>query len=141
MPLLTRLVIGAVLLAMPRVTPCQEFPKWHQDDNVYNRIARLRGQVSIVNHPTLGRAPAASTYLVFQRQGCKDCLVATWTDADGKYELFLGPGRYKLIVREGRGGPTASFDLLAPKQARWVNVSGRNREVTFDIQIALRPNE
>ena len=54
--------------------------------------------MTIVDQPDV---IASGMYLVFQRDGCKDCLVATHTDIDGKYEIFVGRGRYKSIVREG----------------------------------------
>src|ERR1700752_3843346 len=54
------------------------------DNEVYEgRIQQLKGRVMYLNHPQLGRAPANGQYLVFQRQDCKDCLVATHADMNG----------------------------------------------------------
>src|SRR5262245_46815585 len=106
----------------------------HRDDFVYNRIVQIKGHVTIVGQPDV---IASGMYLVFQRDGCKDCLVATHTDVDGNYQLFVGRGRYKLIVREGvREGELT--DSLPSDQPRYINATHIVGGETFDIRIIVR---
>ena len=103
-------------------------PYSEEDDKVYDgRIQQVKGRVTILNHPTLGKTPASGQYLVFQREGCKDCLVATHADGEGNYKLFLGVGKYKLIVQFKNCGYAPTEDCpghnyLAANQAQYLVV-------------------
>ena len=106
----------------------------HRDDFVYNRIVQIKGHVTIVGQPDV---IASGMYLVFQRDGCKDCLVATHTDIDGNYQIFVGRGRYKLIVRDGsREGEMT--DSLPPDQPRYINATHIVGGETLDVRIVVR---
>ena len=102
-------------------------PYSEEDAKVYDgRIQQVKGTVVYLekNHEQI---PASGQYLVFQREGCKDCLVATNTDAECHYKLFLGVGRYKLIVQFKNCGyaPTedcAGHNYLADKQPQYLVV-------------------
>lgn len=113
------------------------------DKKVYDgRIEQVKGKVTILNHPDLGKTPATGMYLVFQREGCEECLVATHADIDGNYKIFVGVGRYKLIVHENRcevsGEGCSCFNLLAPDQPRYVDVQrSRPHNAEFNINIVL----
>ena len=106
------------------------------------RIEQVKGKVTILNHPGLGKTPGNGMYLVFQRDDCKTCLVATHADLEGNYKIFVGVGRYRLIVREAQcdyGGLGCDcYDLLSPKQPRYIDVE-RNRPYAaeFNIDIVL----
>ena len=100
----------------------------------YNRIVIISGKVTILNHPELGVTPFNNTYLVFQREDCKRCLVATWTDIDGKYKIYVGEGRYKIILHNP-SPPTV--DLLSPDQPRYINATNKLQENVFDIKVTL----
>jgi hypothetical protein len=112
----------------------------HKDDYVYDQLVTIRGKVEILNHPELGRTEGSSMPLVFQRDGCRMCLVATRTDMDGNYEITVARGRYKIIVRETRGGGAASYDLLAPNQPRYINATLRSQPNVLNLQVMLPPN-
>jgi len=103
--------------------------------DVYDEIGIVKGQVRILNNPELGDTPASVMYLVFQRVGCKRCLVATYADLDGNYKLFLGKGKYELIVFEP--SPPV-YDLLAPDQPRFVQVVPGTIDTIFNIRLTLK---
>lgn len=112
----------------------------YSDDNdvyLYNEIVTIKGRVQLLNHPVYGKVPAGGQYLVFQREGCKRCLVATHADKDGNYQIMVGKGKYKIIVFNP-APPT--FDLLAPDQPRFVTASILG-ETVFDINIKTREDK
>ncbi len=109
----------------------------HKDDNLYDQLVTIKGKVQILNHPELGRTEGVDIPLLFQRDGCKECLIATRTDANGSYEITVGRGRYRVIVRETRGGGAPSYDLLAPDQPRYVNATSRVQANEFDLRVVL----
>lgn len=72
-------------------------PYSEEDAQVYDgRIQQVKGKVVYLekNHEKI---PASGEYVVFQRDGCKDCLVGFYTDGEGNYRLFLGVGKYRII--------------------------------------------
>ena len=122
------LTVCLVILGFPGVK--------HQDESAYYATSTVKGSVTILNHPKLGKTAASGTYIVFQRTNCKKCVIGTRTDADGRYELHIGAGRYRLIIREGtREGQTR--DILAPNQQRLVDVGPVGTVKTFDVAILL----
>lgn len=104
-------------------------PYSEEDDRVYDgRIQQVKGKV-VYLEKNGEKIPASGQYLVFQRDECKDCIVATHTDLDGNYKLFLGVGKYKLIVQFKNCGyaPVAGEDCaghnyLAAKQPQYLFV-------------------
>ena len=119
-------------------------PYSEADDEVYDgRIQQVKGKVIYLNHSTLGKTPASGEYLVFQREGCKDCLVATHTDGEGNYKLFLGAGKYKLIVQFKNCGyaPTedcAGHNYLSADQPQYLIVErGPLYSGEFNIELVL----
>jgi len=139
------IISGAPLLAITFVclaVYAQSLSCSNPDNDVYDgRIIQVKGKVTILNHPELHKTPGNGMYLVFQREDCKRCLVATHAQSDGGYEVFLGEGRYKLIVRENRcdyGGLGCDcYDLLASKQPRYVEAKRGPYPTEFDIDIVL----
>jgi hypothetical protein len=129
------LVVGGVLLILIAGAIVCARAEPH-DDEVYNQIATIKGNVQILNHPELGRTAASNEFLVFQRDGCKLCLVATRTDLDGNYQIFVGHGRYRIIVRNP-SPPT--YDMLAPGQPRYVEATSPLQDTHFDIKLRLPP--
>jgi hypothetical protein len=117
----------------------QDWVRPHPDDYVFNEIVLIKGHVTILNHPQLGRTVGNGIYLVFQREGCKKCLVATSADLNGNYQILVGRGRYKVISRDARGGGAPSYDMLAPDQPRYINVQNLVSGETFDINVVI-PN-
>ena len=120
-------------------------PYSEEDDKVYDgRIQQVKGKVVYLNHPELGKTPASGQYLVFQRDGCKDCLVATHTDLDGNYKLFLGVGKYKIIVQFKNCGyaPTedcAGDNYLSANQPQYLTVARGLNGPEFNIEL-VSPN-
>jgi hypothetical protein len=109
------------------------------DEEAYYHTVIIKGAVSILNHPSLGKTPGSSIFLVFQRTDCKQGIIGTWTDMDGNYQIHVSPGRYKLIVREGKR-EKETRDILAPNQQRFVD-AGQPGEITnFNIEILAPKN-
>jgi len=107
------------------------------DEAAYGGTATVRGLVTILNHPSLGATAASSTFLVFQRADCnKKAYFGVWTDVNGRFEIHVGPGRYRLIVREGtRTGDTRS--MIAPGQAQVINVPAPGTTTDFNVKLLL----
>jgi len=103
-------------------------------EHVYHQIGIVKGQVFIVNHPELGRAPASGQYFVFQRADCPRCLVGITADIEGRYTVFLGAGRYRVICvdpeREGA-------DLIRKGQIRDVTVMRPPNAVELNIELEI----
>jgi hypothetical protein len=106
------------------------------DDDPYNQMVTIKGKVQILNHPQLGRTPANGIYLMFQRNDCKKCLIATRADVDGNYEIRVGKGKYKIIV-ENPSPPT--YDMLASDQPRYVTATSVIEATEFDINLVIHP--
>jgi hypothetical protein len=107
-----------------------------EEEQLYNEVGRLGGRVTIINHPELGRTPAAGHYFVLQREDCKKCLIGIRSDIEGNYEAFVAIGRYRILpipsVSTGGGS-----DLIAPGQARTVDVKESPEWTRFDIELKL----
>jgi hypothetical protein len=126
-------MMGVLMVAVAGVTIFGHVRN-DEDEDVYNQIVTIKGNVQILNHPELGKTAASGQYLAFQRDGCKQCLVAINADANGDYQIFLGRGRYKIIVRNP-SPPT--YDMLAPEQPRYVTATSITQDTRFDINLVL----
>ena len=114
----------------------------HADYDVYDgRIIQVKGKVTILNHPEMGKTVASSMYLVFQREDCKKCLVATRANLDGDYEVFIGEGRYRVIARESvcdyGGTGCVCYDMLASGQPRYIEAKRGPYATEFNINVEL----
>jgi hypothetical protein len=112
----------------------------HSDDKLYDELVTIRGKAVILNHPQLGKTDGGGLPLIFQREDCKRCLVATRTNLDGSYEITVARGRYRVILRETRGGGSPSYDLLAPSQPRYIEATSQLQPNVFDLQVVLPAN-
>lgn len=138
------LIAFVFLVGLLTVSAQQTRPYLEADGEVYDgRIEQVKGKVVYLNHPELGNSPASGHYLVFQRDGCKDCLVATHADVNGNYKIFLGIGKYRLIVSEcicDYGGAGCDcYNLLSASQAQYITVErGRPYGAEFNIELVLK---
>jgi hypothetical protein len=108
----------------------------NSDEDAYYQTSIIKGAVTILNHPTLGKTPGSSTFLIFQRVDCKRGIIGTWTDMNGNYQIHVGPGRYKLIVREGKR-EKETRDVLVPHQQRFIDAGQAGTITNFNIEILL----
>jgi hypothetical protein len=99
--------------------------------DTYNKIVTIKGHVEV---RLSGQEPlhGSGAYLVFQREGCTDCLVATHADANGDYRILVGRGRYRLIVYNPS---PPNYDLIAPDQPRYVDAVPHLQDTQFDIKL------
>jgi hypothetical protein len=104
---------------------------------IYNRIVTIRGHVEVIHPESRQPLRGSGAYLVFQREGCADCLIATHADDKGEYKILVGPGRYKLIVYNPS---SPKYDLIAPNQSRYVHAVPRLHDTQFDIKLIV-PSE
>jgi hypothetical protein len=114
-------------------------PYSETDAEVYDGRVQVKGKV-VYLEKTNQRIPASGQYLVFRREGCKDCIVATHTDAEGNYKLFLGVGKYKLIVQFKNCGyaPTedcAGHNYLSTDQPQYLIVERGPLPPEFNIEL------
>jgi TonB family protein len=103
------------------------------DDLLYNQVGVLKGKVTIYNDPDLGQIPAGGSYFVFQRLGCHKCLVGVRAGVSGEYELFLGEGKYRVVMRDGNREGEGT-DMIREGQVRDLTVVG-GKTTAFDFQI------
>src|SRR5579884_2514671 len=71
------------------------------DESAYFGTATIKGKVTILNHPQLGKTAGSSTYLVFRKLECDSCFLGVRTDPDGSYQIRVAPGQYRLVVLDG----------------------------------------
>jgi hypothetical protein len=128
--LLVVLVSSGVFVVGIRTFECDN----PTDEHLYNAIVTIKGNVQFINHPKLGKTPANGMYLLFQREDCKRCMVATNADINGDYKINIARGRYRIIV-DNPSPPT--YDLLAPDQARVVNATSAVEANQFDISLVV----
>jgi hypothetical protein len=124
----------ALLLAVSCIAFGQK--KAPADDYLYNEIVTIRGKVTdftlLEGHDS---SVGNSEDLIFQRLGCKKCLIYVRSDCDGNYKLQVGRGKYRVISRHGtRIGELV--DILAPSQPRIVDAT-KSRDNEFNIKIVL----
>ena len=103
-------------------------------EGVYNRMVTIKGHVEILNNPQLGKTAGSGVFLVFRRDGCRDCLVGTYADANGEYEIRIGQGRYQLIVYNP-SPPT--YDMVAPGQPRYIDAYPKLQDTIFNIKLVV----
>lgn len=107
------------------------------DDQLYSQFVTIKGSVTSTDPATHKTSTPVGTALVFQRVGCKGCLVVAVTDENGEYKLRVGRGRYRVIVRNC-GLPNQSYDCVAPNQPRIVNADNTILDNVFNIKL-VRP--
>lgn len=103
-------------------------------DDLYNHVGVLKGQVIVVNNPELGRTPASGQYFLLQRTDCSRCLIGVRADIDGRYAVYLGIGRYRVICYDPEG---ARADLLRRGQPREATVRMRPSDTEFNIELEI----
>lgn len=108
-------------------------------DEVPRRLVIIRGKIMITNHPKLGEIPNSGGTVIFQKVGCNSCFTATNADAEGKYQILVGDGKYKVIYRNPA---EPEFDLLTPEQERYVDTESPDAKrfggQIFDFDIKTR---
>jgi hypothetical protein len=109
----------------------------NDDLKLYNRLGTVAGHVEIVNHPSLGRTPCRNCPFLLVHRGCKSCVVYVKTDADGDYKCRIAFGRWRAVMVEQRQGSSRVFDLLAPRQPRYFDVTNATNELRFDIETVV----
>lgn len=132
------IAIAYVLLLLEMIPECQIVNALDNDKGIHNKLFVIKGRVIELNNIDLGETPAhGSTTLIFQKNGCRNCLIATKPDVNGNYEIRVGDGKYRIIVTSP--SPPEN-DLLAPNQERFVDTKkATSRVVNFDVKLKL-PN-
>ena len=102
------------------------------------RLVVIKGIVTILNHPDLGKIPDSGRTIIFQKVGCNSCYVGTNADADGKYKIMVDDGKYKIIARNPS---SPEIDLLAPDQEKFIDTESdeakKESKQVFDLDIDL----
>jgi hypothetical protein len=108
----------------------------NKDEAIYNQIVGIKGSVQLIGDPQFGTTVGSGQYIIFQKDDCKKCLIATWADEQGNYSINVARGRYKVIVRGVQGGAETSHDLLASDQPRYIDAySALPQGNRFDIKL------
>jgi len=127
----SKILLAVATLTLVAAAQSQKIVK----DDAYNRMATIKGHIEFVNRSETERLVASGQYVVFQRDGCADCLIGVHADENGDYKMRVGRGRYKLIAYNP-SPPT--YDLIAPGQARYVDAVPRLQDTQFDIKLIVR---
>ncbi|MDQ3748279.1 MAG: hypothetical protein M3367_04565 [Acidobacteriota bacterium] len=102
------------------------------DEDVYSKIVPIGGIVTTTETESGKASISRNKTIVFQRMDCKKCLFSVRTDAEGKYEAFLGEGKYQIVV--GDCGSNRNKDCIAPNQSRIINAKMKG-DPQFDIKL------
>ena len=97
----------------------------------------VKGKIEILNHPVAGKIAGGIQSILFQKLGCKTCVFAVRSDEEGNYNVRVLRGKYRIIMREVRGGGEHSYHLLAPSQPRIIDATKGNRTIEFNSQMML----
>ena len=119
-------VAGVVGLALG-----QDYRYHQMDEDLYKQMVTIKGKVEVLNQD-LAITPGNGIYLLFQRDDCKRCVIATTADAQGNYQIRVGQGRYRVIAEKQT--PVLD-DMLAPSQPRFINATEQNNQ--FDLKLVL----
>jgi hypothetical protein len=98
---------------------------------LYNGIGLLKGQVFITNDQ--GRQPAAGMYLLFRRTDCRRCVIGVRANIDGRYEIFVANGAYRVFCDE----PESREDMIPKRQPREVTVRRPPDQTEFNIELEV----
>ncbi len=102
-----------------------------------NRLIIIRGTVTQLDHPTLGKTNAIGT-LVFQKVGCDFCYIGADIDSQGKYKIVVGDGKYRVMYMD----PIKDVEWLAPDQPKFIDTqapeSKQHSQQVFDFDIKLK---
>lgn len=102
-----------------------------------SRLVIIRGTVTELDHPTLGATNAVGT-LVFQKVGCDACYVGAKINSQGRYEILVGDGNYRVMYMD----PIDNIDYLAPDQPRFIDTetieSKKYSKSVFDFDVRLK---
>lgn len=109
----------------------QDYSYRQMDEELYKQMVTIKGKVQIFN-PDLGITLGNGIYLLFQRDDCKRCVIATTTDAQGNYQIRVGQGRYRVIAENQS---PVLYDMLAPHQPRFINATEQDNQ--FDIKLVV----
>jgi|SRR5690606_7502897 len=106
--------------------------------DIPKRLVIIQGKVTISGGKLPGEM-AAPGDIIFQKVGCASCFIGARADSDGKYNITVGDGKYKVIVRD----PSApDSDYLAPDQERFIDTqtleAKMNSQQVFDFNVRLR---
>lgn len=107
------------------------------DEDIYSQFVTIEGNVKIIEPETGKVFTPVGQNLIFQRVDCKKCLSVAITDENGNYQLRVGGGKYRLIVREdlSKGG-----SFLDPNQPEIVDARNKVTRNVFDVRLVRHKN-
>jgi hypothetical protein len=106
-------------------------------ESLPGRLVIIKGKATFINFPGRKDMPASSERLIFQKVGCESCFIGASVDSEGNYQIIVGDGKYKIIVRNP-SSPQA--DWLAPDQQKFIDTGSMNSPnsiFNFDIKIRI----
>ncbi len=109
-----------------------------EDTKAWERMVSVTGHIHFTNHPSLGRTPANGEVIAFRRTDRSNHIVAVRANLDGRYEVFLNPGRYKIIVPDLNAERNGFVDMLAAGQPRYLDVVKQYPSgIQFNVELTL----
>ena len=135
-----RAVLLAVILFGSTVTifSFQQLQTLDKDDTkAWERMVWVTGYVHFTNHPSLGRTPANGEVIAFRRVDRNDQVVAVRANLEGRFEIFLDPGRYRIVVPNLNAEKNGFVDALATGQSRYLEVERDPSGIRFNIDLTL----
>ncbi len=132
-------ILAALLLGSAiSVSSIQQLPPLDREDTkAWERMVWVTGHIHILNHLELGRTPAAGEVIGFRRADRSNHIVAVRANAEGRYEVFLNPGRYRIIVPSLNAERNGFIDSLAVGQPRYLDVARHPSGIQFNVELTL----
>jgi hypothetical protein len=121
------------------ISGAQQRPALEKGDTwAWEQMVWVTGHIHFNNHPSLGRTPANGEVIAFRRVGRGNHVVAVRANLDGRFEVFLNPGRYKIIVPYLNAERDGFVDMLAAGQPRYLNAVKKHPSgIEFNVELTL----
>jgi hypothetical protein len=107
-----------------------------EDSRAWEQKVWVTGHVHLTDHPSLGRTPANGAVIAFRRTDGSNHITGVRADINGRYELFLDPGPYRIIVADVEDH-TRLVDSLARGQVRTLEVRKNSLDIRFDVELVV----
>lgn len=136
-----RLILMLVIILFSSIfsiSSAQQRPTLESGDTrAWEQMVWVTGHIHFTNHPSLGRTPANGEVIAFRRVGRGNHVVAVRANIDGRFEVFLNPGRYKIIVPGLNADRNGFIDMLAAGQPRYLDVVRHPSGIRFNVELTL----
>jgi hypothetical protein len=123
--LITSFLAGSIYFGLTPTSSC--------DEPLYNKFVTIEGQVTTDEIESGKVLIDTGKDIIFQRVDCKRCLFMAQSDKNGRYQILVGEGKYKIIVNNC--GKSRTESCLSPNQPEIIDAINRVSHNIFDIKL------